>query len=103
MLSSVLSSPQAITINIEIMRTFVMVRQLAATHQDLAKRLDELEAKTEHQALKLDAFANITRKQLKEVFEALRQLTTPPDPPKRPIGFVYPEETNKPKTKAAKK
>jgi ORF6N domain len=50
MLSSVLSSPQAVAINIEIMRTFVMVRQLAATHQDLAKRLNELEAKTEHQA-----------------------------------------------------
>lgn len=57
MLSSVLSSAQAIAINIEIMRTFVMVRQLAATHQDLAKRLDELEVRTEHQALKNDASA----------------------------------------------
>jgi ORF6N domain len=103
MLSSVLSSPQAVAINIEIMRTFVMVRQLAATHQDLAKRLNELEAKTEHQALKLDAFANITRKQLKEVFDALRQLTTPPDPPKRPIGFGIPELPNKPKVRGARK
>jgi ORF6N domain len=103
MLSSVLSSPQAIAINVEIMRTFVMVRQLAATHQDLAKRLNELEAKTEHHALKLDAFANITRKQLKEVFEALRQLTTPPDPPKRPIGFGIPEISNKPKVRSARK
>jgi hypothetical protein len=57
---------------------------------------------TEHQALKLDAFANITRKQLKEVFEALRQLTTPPDPPKRPIGFGIPEQQPKPKAKTAK-
>jgi hypothetical protein len=102
-LANVLASPQAVEMGIFVVRAFVRLRELALTHQDLAKRLDELEAKTEHQALKLDAFANITRKQLKEVFEALRQLTTPPDPPKRPIGFVYPEETDKPKNKAAKK
>jgi ORF6N domain len=102
-LANVLASPQAVEMGIFVVRAFVRLRELALTHQDLAKRLDELEAKTEHQALKLDAFANITRKQLKEVFEALRQLTTPLDPPKRPIGFVYPEETSKPKTKAVKK
>ncbi|WP_295004248.1 ORF6N domain-containing protein [uncultured Dechloromonas sp.] len=45
MLSSVLSSPRAIAINIEIMRTFVRVRELANTHGDLAKRLGELEEK----------------------------------------------------------
>jgi hypothetical protein len=45
MLSSVLNSPRAIAVNIEIMRTFVRVRQLAATHGDLAQRLSELEEK----------------------------------------------------------
>ena len=46
MLSSVLGSPRAFGVNIEIMRTFVQVRELAATHSELAKRLSELEEKT---------------------------------------------------------
>lgn len=88
MLSSVLSSPRAVAVNIEIMRTFVRVRELANTHGDLAKRLNELEEKTETLAFQQDSFAHNTRAQLKQVFEAIRQLMTPPDPPKRPIGFV---------------
>ncbi|MFN7277279.1 MAG: hypothetical protein ACK5VP_05755 [Betaproteobacteria bacterium] len=77
--------------NIEIMRTFVRVRALATTHGDLAKRLGELEEKTEALALQHDSFSRNTRAQLKQVFEAIRELMTPPDPPKRPIGFVTPE------------
>ncbi len=91
MLSSVLNSPRAIAINIEIMRTFVRVRELANTQSDLAKRLNELEEKTEVLALQQDNFAHNTRAQLKQVFEAIRELMTPPEPPKRPIGFVKPE------------
>lgn len=91
MLSSVLGSARAIAVNIEIMRTFVRVRALAATHGDLAKRLGELEEKTEALALQHDSFSRNTRAQLKQVFEAIRELMTPPDPPKRPIGFVTPE------------
>lgn len=91
MLSSVLGSPRAIAVNIEIMRTFVRVRALATTHGDLAKRLGELEEKTEALALQHDSFSRNTRAQLKQVFEAIRELMTPPDPPKRPIGFVTPE------------
>ena len=101
MLSSVLNSPRAVAVNIEIMRTFVRVRELAATHGDLAARLDELEAKAETLSMRHDAFAHNTRAQLKQVFEAIRQLMTPPDPPKRPIGFVTQEERNG-KPKAAK-
>lgn len=92
MLSSVLGSPRAIAVNIEIMRTFVRVRELATTHGDLASRLNELEEKTEALSLQHDAFAHNTRAQLKQVFEAIRQLMIPPDPPKRPIGFVTGEE-----------
>ncbi|MFG6443318.1 ORF6N domain-containing protein [Roseateles sp. LKC17W] len=92
MLSSVLGSPRAIAVNIEIMRTFVRVRQLAATHGDLAQRLAELEDKTEALAMNHDTFSRNTRAQLKQVFDALRELMTPPDPPKRPIGFVTPED-----------
>lgn len=91
MLSSVLNSPRAIAINIEIMRTFVRVRELANTQSDLAKRLNELEEKTEVLALQQDSFAHNTRAQLKQVFEAIRELMTPPEAPKRPIGFVKPE------------
>jgi len=92
MLSSVLGSLRAIAVNIEIMRTFVRVRELAATHGDLAKRLLELEEKTESLAMSQDTFSRNTRTQLKQVFDALRDLMTPPSPPKRPIGFVTPQE-----------
>jgi hypothetical protein len=91
MLSSVLGSARAIAVNIEIMRTFVRVRALAATHTDLAQRLAELEDKTEALAMGHDNFSRNTRNQLKQVFDALRDLMTPPDPPKRPIGFVTPD------------
>ena len=88
MLSSVLNSPRAIAINIEIMRAFVQVRSMAATHQDLAKQLAELQDKTESLAMSHDTFSRNTRAQLKQVFDALRELMTPPEPPKRPIGFL---------------
>jgi hypothetical protein len=93
MTATILSTPQAIEMSVFIVRAFIRLRELSFAQQDLANRLDELEAKTEHQALKLDSFANITRKQLKEIFETLRQLATPNEPTKRPIGFVYPNET----------
>ena len=93
MLSSVLSSPRAIAVNIEIMRTFVRVRQLAATHAELAQRLAELEDKTEQLGFDHENFSRNTRNQLKQVFDALRELMTPPSPPKRPIGFVTGKES----------
>lgn len=92
MLSSVLNGARAIAVNIEIMRTFVKVRQLATTHGDLAKRLNELEEKTEVLAMQHDTLSRNTRAQLKQVFEAIRELMTPPEPRKRPIGFVTPED-----------
>lgn len=95
MLSSVLGSPRAIGVNIEIMRTFVRVRELAVTHGELAKRLSELEEKTEVLSMQHDTFSRNTRNQLKQVFDALRELMTPPAPPKRPIGFVTPQERTK--------
>src|SRR5436190_19034286 len=73
MLSSVLRSPRAVRVNIQIMRAFVQLRQLLASRAELARKLDELEKK-------YDA-------QFKVVFEALRQLMTPPEPPRRSIGF----------------
>lgn len=103
MLSSVLNSERAVAVNIEIMRTFVRVRELAATHQDLAQRLTELEMKTESLELSHDTFSRNTRNQLKQVFDAIRELMTPPVPPKRPIGFVTPEDKKAPKATRGKK
>jgi hypothetical protein len=91
MLTSVLGSAHAIAVNIEIMRTFVRVHHLAATHADLAKRLADLEDKTEALAMSHDTFSRNTRNQLMQVFDALRELMTPPEPPKRPVGFIAPE------------
>ena len=64
--------------------------ELAATHGDLAQRLDELEQKTEGLPMPHDTFSRNTCNQLKQVFDALRELVTPPDPPERPIGFFTP-------------
>ena len=96
MLSSVLGSQRAIAVNIEIMRTFVRVRTLSATHTEFASRLAELEDKAEALAASHDSLSRVTRTQLKQVFDVLRELTTPPDPPKRPIGFLAPPESKKP-------
>ncbi len=102
MLSTVLNSERAVVINIEIMRTFVKVRTLASTQQDLAKQLTELQDKTESLAMSHETFSRNTKVQLREVFETLRELMTPPASPKRPIGFVHPQDATKPKGKAVK-
>jgi len=86
--ANVLASSQAVEMGIYVVRAFVRLREMAATHGDLAKRLDDLERKTEALAMKHDTFGRATREQLRQVFDALRELMTPPDPPKRPIGFV---------------
>jgi ORF6N domain len=104
MAATVLSSPRAVEVSVYVVRAFVKLRELVATHQGLATRLDALEAKleekTESLAMQHDTFSRNTRAQLKQVFDALRELATsaePPSPPKRPIGFVTPEDKSKPK------
>jgi hypothetical protein len=95
MAATILSSPRAIEVSVYVVRAFVRMRELATTHGDLAKRLAELEDKTEALAMNHDTFSRNTRNQLKQVFDALRELMTPPDPPKRPIGFISPEDKGK--------
>ena len=73
MLSSVLRSERAVQVNIGIMRAFVRLRALAASHQDLARRLDDLERKYD--------------KQFKVVFDAIRSLVEPPPQPQKKVGF----------------
>ena len=77
MLSSVLSSERAIQVNIEIMRAFVRLRRILASHADLARKLDSLEKKYDTQ--------------FKVVFDAIRELMKPPETKKRPIGFLVEE------------
>lgn len=73
MLSSVLRSPRAVQVNIAIMRAFVQLRELLASHRELAKRLEEMERKYD------DRF--------RVVFEAIRDLTVTAEKPRRKIGF----------------
>jgi ORF6N domain len=91
-IANVLASNQAVEMGIYVVRAFVQLRQAASLHADLAKRLAELEQKTDRVAMQHDAFSHNTRTQLKQVFDALRQLMVPPDPPKRSIGFVTPKD-----------
>ncbi len=95
MAATILSSPRAIEVSVYVVRAFVRMRALAATHADLAKRLAELEDKTEALGQSHDAFSRNTRAQLKQVFDALRELMAPPDPPKQPIGFISPQDKGK--------
>lgn len=83
LLSSVLGSQGAIAVNIEFMRTFVRVRVLATTHVDLAQRLAKLEKTTEALAQQHDTHSRNTHAQLKHAADALRYLTTPPEPGRR--------------------
>ena len=92
MAAAILNSPRAVEVSVYVVRAFVRLRELAASHGDLSKRLDELEQKTEGLALSHDTFSRNARVQLRQVFDALRQLMAPPNPPKRPIGFVTTED-----------
>ena len=74
MLSSVLNSNRAIEVNIQIMRTFVKLREMMSSHKDLARKLSELEKKYDGQ--------------FQIVFEAIRQLIVIEEKPKRKIGYI---------------
>lgn len=73
MLSSVLRSHRAVQVNIAIMRAFVKLREILASHRDLAGRLEEMESKYDSQ--------------FKAVFDAIRELMRPPEKPRAKIGF----------------
>ncbi|TFG63635.1 MAG: ORF6N domain-containing protein [Gemmatimonadales bacterium] len=88
MLSSVLNSERAIAVNIAIMRTFARLRHILASHADLALKLEELEKKYD--------------KQFRVVFDALRELMSPPEPPRKQIGFGVRERRAQYRTKRKK-
>ncbi|MBW2107876.1 MAG: ORF6N domain-containing protein [Deltaproteobacteria bacterium] len=76
MLSSVLRSKWAIQVNVAIMRAFVELRQVLSSHKDLERKLEELQHKIEDHEESIEA-----------IFEAIRQLISPPEKPRRKIGF----------------
>lgn len=73
MLSGVLHSKRAIHVNILIMRAFIYLKRALLTNAGLKRKIDEMERKYD--------------KQFAVVFDAIRQLLTPPEKPKRRIGF----------------
>ena len=74
MLSSILHSERAIQVNIAIMRVFVRLREMMATHKELAFKLVELEERLEGHD-----------EQIQNIYDAIRQLMAPPDPPRKKI------------------
>ena len=75
MLSSVLHSDRAAEINVAIMRTFVKLREILATHRDLARKVEEHD------------------RQISALLTAVQKLLAPPHPPKKnPMGYIHPKE-----------
>ena len=86
MLSSVLNSKRAILVNIQIMRAFTRLRKILATHEDLRRKIEDLESKFEDRGREYDT-------QFKIVFDAIKALIEPPpEKPKRKIGFLRNDE-----------
>lgn len=85
MLSGVLRSKRAIAVNIEITRAFVELRRAAASYTAIEAKLEDLERETSNRLGEHD-------RQLAQIFQALRQLISPPPRPKRRIGFQPPED-----------
>ena len=79
MLSTVLRSQTAIDVNISMMRAFVLMGQMVIGYDELLKRIEELEESTDAQ--------------FSEIYQALTQLLSKPDPkPRKPIGYRIPDE-----------
>jgi hypothetical protein len=90
MLSSVLNSERAVKVNIAIMRAFVKLRWALETNRELAQKFSELERRVDKHDEEVAA-----------ILEAIRQLMTPPEEPRREIGFHVGE--NAPRNRATKR
>ncbi len=86
MASMVLNSPRATELSIYVVQAFVDLRSMLATNRELSQKLHALERKvTKHDQA------------IGELVDSIRQLLAPPAQPKRPIGFVTPEDKPKPR------
>jgi hypothetical protein len=79
--ANILSSPHAVAMGVYVVRAFVKLRELLASNKELAKRLDELEARIEKKLTTHD-------QAIAAMLSAIRQLLNPPRPKRRPIGFT---------------
>ena len=84
MLSGVLRSKTAVAVNIAIMRALVELRRVATSYTAIERRLEDFERETKATLGQHD-------QQLDQIFEALRQLISPPPQPQRPVGFRLPD------------
>ena len=91
MLSSVLNSQRAVQMNILIIRTFVKLRELLATHKDLAAKVEKLEAGQRDHAIAISLVARDVEALAKNVKREFKKLAAPRRPKPR-IGFHVPEE-----------
>jgi hypothetical protein len=85
MAAMVLASPRAVEVSVYVVRAFIHLRNLLANNHELAQRFAELERRLDRKLATHD-------EAIAAILEAIRQLMTPPDPPKRPIGFAALEE-----------
>jgi phage regulator Rha-like protein len=74
MLASVLRSDRAVSMSIYVVRAFARLREMISTHEDLKRKIEEMESRYDHQ--------------FKIVFDALRELIDPPPKPRKRIGFI---------------
>ena len=83
--ANVLNSAQAVEVSVYVVRAFVQLRELLGSNKELAQRLNELEQRIERKLESHD-------KAISGLIGSLRQLMTPQQPKKRPIGFVWPDD-----------
>jgi hypothetical protein len=97
MAATVLNSARAVEVSIYVVRAFVQQREFLASHKDLARELRALEMRVTKKFAAHD-------ETIKDIINTLRELMTPPDPPKRPIGFVIDDkDSSKPNKKVESK
>lgn len=94
MAATVLNSARAVEVSIYVVRAFVQQREFLASHKDLARELRALEMRVTKKFAAHD-------ETIKDIISTLRELMTPPDPTKRPIGFVIDEKDSKPDRKTS--
>jgi hypothetical protein len=83
MAATVLNTHRAVQMTVYVVRAFLKLRQLIASNEDLARKLEDLEKS-------IASLDESTRQRFEEVYDAIRELMCPPSPPSRPIGFTAP-------------
>lgn len=83
MLANILKSERAIQMSIRIIEIFVKLREISGTHKELLLQMEKLEKRMLHQDKRIDKHAE----EIQLIFDALKQLLNPPQPPRKAIGY----------------